>query len=193
MASDIRLVIIQIRADKLSYLSLAHSTPTGLEGFSSKFHVGMWWTRQGWGFFRGPNGRFPTIGSTCRLLQKLPWLPKPSHGAKDSLLCVGLDPHKSELQEDSAEGAFRFCQRLIEDGWRWSWGWLNQGVKGHAKDFMRSTWSWVNFRLWYFGPVLEMENIGFFPGDRRWILALRDMTRVRLGMNIRESQLIPSP
>lgn len=67
------------------------------------------------------------------------------------------------------------------------------GVKGHAKDFMRSTWSWVNFRLWYFGPVLEMENIGFFPGDRRWILALRDMTRVRLGMNIRESQRIPSP
>lgn len=33
----------------------------------------------------------------------------------DSLLCVGLDPHKSELQEDSAEGAFRFCQRLIEE------------------------------------------------------------------------------
>ena len=33
---------------------------------------------------------------------------------EDSLLCVGLDPHKSELQEDSAEGAFRFCQHLIE-------------------------------------------------------------------------------
>jgi len=32
----------------------------------------------------------------------------------DSLLCVGLDPHKTELDEDSAEGAFRFCQRLIE-------------------------------------------------------------------------------
>eukprot|EP00438_Fugacium_kawagutii_P035126 Skav218766 [mRNA] locus=scaffold1372:238187:253819:- [translate_table: standard] len=36
-------------------------------------------------------------------------------GMEDSLLCVGLDPHKSELQEDSAEGAFRFCQRLIEE------------------------------------------------------------------------------
>lgn len=33
----------------------------------------------------------------------------------DSLLCVGLDPHKAELQEDSAEGAFRFCSRLIEE------------------------------------------------------------------------------
>lgn len=34
--------------------------------------------------------------------------------AVDSLLCVGLDPHKSELQEDSAEGAFQFCAKLIE-------------------------------------------------------------------------------
>jgi len=33
--------------------------------------------------------------------------------AVDSLLCVGLDPHKSELQEDSAEGAFKFCERLV--------------------------------------------------------------------------------
>jgi len=33
----------------------------------------------------------------------------------DSLLCIGLDPHRSELEEDSAEGAFRFCQRLIEE------------------------------------------------------------------------------
>eukprot|EP00439_Symbiodinium_sp_Y106_P027692 s423_g3.t1 len=33
----------------------------------------------------------------------------------DSLLCVGLDPHKAELEEDSAEGAFNFCSRLIED------------------------------------------------------------------------------
>lgn len=35
--------------------------------------------------------------------------------AVDSLLCVGLDPHKPELDEDSAEGAFRFCSRLIEE------------------------------------------------------------------------------
>jgi len=35
--------------------------------------------------------------------------------AVDSLLCVGLDPHKSELDEDSAEGAFCFCKRLIEE------------------------------------------------------------------------------
>jgi uridine monophosphate synthetase len=35
--------------------------------------------------------------------------------AADSLLCVGLDPHRSELQEDSAEGAFEFCKRLIEE------------------------------------------------------------------------------
>jgi orotidine 5'-phosphate decarboxylase subfamily 2 len=34
--------------------------------------------------------------------------------AVDSLLCVGLDPHQSELEEDSAEGAFRFCAKLIE-------------------------------------------------------------------------------
>lgn len=33
----------------------------------------------------------------------------------DSLLCVGLDPHKSELAEDSAEAAFQFCQRLVEE------------------------------------------------------------------------------
>mmetsp|Transcript_71403 Transcript_71403/g.209616 ORF Transcript_71403/g.209616 Transcript_71403/m.209616 type:complete len:270 (-) Transcript_71403:105-914(-) len=33
--------------------------------------------------------------------------------AADSLLCVGLDPHKAELDEDSAEGAFRFCERLV--------------------------------------------------------------------------------
>ncbi|CAK9033145.1 Orotidine 5'-phosphate decarboxylase (OMP decarboxylase) (OMPDCase) (OMPdecase) [Durusdinium trenchii] len=43
--------------------------------------------------------------------------PKPpgEEEPKDSLLCVGLDPHKSELEEDSAEGAFRFCQRIIEE------------------------------------------------------------------------------
>lgn len=35
--------------------------------------------------------------------------------AVDSLLCVGLDPHSSELQEDSAEGAYNFCKRLIEE------------------------------------------------------------------------------
>lgn len=35
--------------------------------------------------------------------------------AADSLLCVGLDPHKSELEEDSAEGAFNFCKRLVEE------------------------------------------------------------------------------
>jgi len=32
----------------------------------------------------------------------------------DSLLCVGLDPHKSELEEDSAEGAYKFCAGLID-------------------------------------------------------------------------------
>eukprot|EP00933_Yihiella_yeosuensis_P030410 TRINITY_DN24054_c0_g3_i1.p1 TRINITY_DN24054_c0_g3~~TRINITY_DN24054_c0_g3_i1.p1 ORF type:complete len:290 (+),score=78.83 TRINITY_DN24054_c0_g3_i1:52-870(+) len=31
----------------------------------------------------------------------------------DSLLCVGLDPHKAELDEDSPEGAYRFCEKLI--------------------------------------------------------------------------------
>lgn len=35
--------------------------------------------------------------------------------AVDSLLCVGLDPHQSELDEDSAEAAFRFSAKLIED------------------------------------------------------------------------------
>lgn len=34
--------------------------------------------------------------------------------AVDSLLCVGLDPHRAELEEDSAEGAYRFCERLID-------------------------------------------------------------------------------
>lgn len=34
--------------------------------------------------------------------------------AVDSLLCIGLDPHASELEEVSADGAFRFCQRLVE-------------------------------------------------------------------------------
>jgi len=33
--------------------------------------------------------------------------------AVDSLLCVGLDPHKAELAEDSAEGAYKFCEQLI--------------------------------------------------------------------------------
>lgn len=33
----------------------------------------------------------------------------------DSLLCVGLDPHQADLEEDSAEGAYRFCARLIEE------------------------------------------------------------------------------
>lgn len=35
--------------------------------------------------------------------------------AVDSLLCVGLDPHRAELDEDSAEGALRFCLKLIEE------------------------------------------------------------------------------
>lgn len=35
--------------------------------------------------------------------------------AVDSLLCVGLDPHASELQEDSPEGAFNFCRKMIEE------------------------------------------------------------------------------
>lgn len=34
--------------------------------------------------------------------------------AADSLLCVGLDPHSAELDEDTAEGAYRFCAKLIE-------------------------------------------------------------------------------
>jgi uridine monophosphate synthetase len=35
--------------------------------------------------------------------------------AVDSLLCVGLDPHKTELGDDpSADGAAEFCLRLIE-------------------------------------------------------------------------------
>lgn len=33
--------------------------------------------------------------------------------AVDSLLCVGLDPHRAELDEDSAAGALRFCERMI--------------------------------------------------------------------------------
>lgn len=32
----------------------------------------------------------------------------------DSLLCVGLDPHKAELKEDSAQGALQFCKDLID-------------------------------------------------------------------------------
>merc|ERR1711879_561489 len=36
-------------------------------------------------------------------------------GAVDSLLCVGLDPHKAELKEDTAEAAFQFCAQLIEE------------------------------------------------------------------------------
>jgi uridine monophosphate synthetase len=35
--------------------------------------------------------------------------------AVDSLLCIGLDPHIKELGADaSAEGAYRFCKRLID-------------------------------------------------------------------------------
>jgi uridine monophosphate synthetase len=34
--------------------------------------------------------------------------------AVDSLLCVGLDPHLAELEEKTAAGALRFCERLIE-------------------------------------------------------------------------------
>lgn len=95
--------------------------------------------RQGWALFRGPflagslQLAAPLGSTSCnygRVPPKTALAYSPSraiHSAKDSLLCVGLDPHKSELQEDSAEGAFRFCQRLIEDGWRWSWGWFLRG------------------------------------------------------------------
>ncbi|KAF4663552.1 hypothetical protein FOZ61_001544 [Perkinsus olseni] len=34
--------------------------------------------------------------------------------AKDSLLCVGLDPHVSELPEPTPEAAFKFCEELVE-------------------------------------------------------------------------------
>jgi len=34
--------------------------------------------------------------------------------AVDSLLCVGLDPHLAELEEKTADGAKKFCERLIE-------------------------------------------------------------------------------
>ncbi|CAM9933747.1 unnamed protein product [Heterosigma akashiwo] len=34
--------------------------------------------------------------------------------AIDSLLCVGLDPHLSELEEKTAEGAFNFCKDIID-------------------------------------------------------------------------------
>lgn len=33
----------------------------------------------------------------------------------DSLLCVGLDPHESELEEKTADCAVRFCAKLIEE------------------------------------------------------------------------------
>lgn len=33
----------------------------------------------------------------------------------DSLLCVGLDPHVSELEESSANSALKFCERLIDE------------------------------------------------------------------------------
>lgn len=32
----------------------------------------------------------------------------------DSLLCVGLDPHRSDLPDLSGRSAFEFCLRLIE-------------------------------------------------------------------------------
>jgi uridine monophosphate synthetase len=32
----------------------------------------------------------------------------------DSLLCVGLDPHKQELEENTAAGVIAFCTKLIE-------------------------------------------------------------------------------
>ena len=32
----------------------------------------------------------------------------------DSLLCVGLDPHRSDLPEWSGRAAVEFCLRLIE-------------------------------------------------------------------------------
>jgi len=35
--------------------------------------------------------------------------------AADSLLCVGLDPHSSELTADTAEAAYEFCANLIEE------------------------------------------------------------------------------
>lgn len=34
--------------------------------------------------------------------------------AKNSLLCVGLDPHISELPEPTAEAAYKFCENLVE-------------------------------------------------------------------------------
>ena len=34
--------------------------------------------------------------------------------AVDSLLCVGLDPHENELEENTAACALAFCTRLIE-------------------------------------------------------------------------------
>lgn len=34
--------------------------------------------------------------------------------AVDSLLCVGLDPHLAELEEKTAAGCKKFCERLIE-------------------------------------------------------------------------------
>lgn len=33
----------------------------------------------------------------------------------NSLLCVGLDPHSSELEESSAKSAYKFCERLIDE------------------------------------------------------------------------------
>ena len=33
----------------------------------------------------------------------------------DSLLCIGLDPHPSQLEDKSAAGAAAFCIRLIEE------------------------------------------------------------------------------
>ena len=34
--------------------------------------------------------------------------------AIDSLLCVGLDPHRDDLPENSGQAARDFCLRLIE-------------------------------------------------------------------------------
>lgn len=34
--------------------------------------------------------------------------------ARNTLLCVGLDPHRDDLPEPSAPAAQQFCQRIID-------------------------------------------------------------------------------
>lgn len=34
---------------------------------------------------------------------------------KNCLICVGLDPHKSELESHTAEAAFKFCTQIIDE------------------------------------------------------------------------------